>query len=103
MYSKGKKSTIRFAIKPTGSVKEVRVAGDFNDWRPVALKKQNDGTFAVNVPCVRDSFQYKFIVDGQWVTDPDHSHWASNPFGTVNSIGYVGAKSAASGPASGGA
>ena len=100
MYSKGKKSTIRFAIKPTSSAKEVLVAGDFNDWRPVAMQKQNDGIFSLNVPCVRDSFQYKFIVDGQWVRDPDHSNWAANPFGTMNSIGFLGSKSPVSGATS---
>jgi hypothetical protein len=30
--------------------------------------------------------EYKFLVGQQWITDPDNSEWARNPYGTMNSV-----------------
>ena len=90
MYSKGQKAgTVKFSLTPKPGSKTVRVAGDFSDWRPVAMKKRKDGAFAGNVRVQLGRFEYKFIVDGEWIKDPDNSNWAMNPFGTFNSVGQV--------------
>ena len=90
MYDKGrKKGTVRFAVRPGDDARDVSVVGDFSDWRPVAMKKQKDGTFVRNVPVARGTFEYKFIVDGRWVTDADRSQWSVSPLGTVNSVGTL--------------
>ncbi len=90
MYGRGgKKGTIRFAIRPGDGVKEVLVAGDFSDWRPVRMIRRKDGTFVKNVSGVNEKLAYKFIVDGEWVVDPDHSDWIMDPFHSVNSIARV--------------
>ena len=87
MIGKGsKKGTTRFALKPAGSAKKVEVAGSFNDWHPQALKKQKDGTFAATATIPPGHYEYKFIVDGQWIVDPDNNAWALNPYGTLNSL-----------------
>jgi hypothetical protein len=31
-------------------------------------------------------YQYKFVVDGQWLPDPNAHAFAPNGFGTVNSV-----------------
>ncbi len=90
MFAKGtKKGTVRFSIKPAASVKEVHVAGDFNEWKPAALKRQKDGTFAVVLAIPPGSFEYKYLADGQWVVDPDNNRWALNPYGTLNSVAVI--------------
>ncbi len=90
MFDKGtKKGTVRFTLKPAPPAKQVMLAGDFNEWKPVALKKQKDGSFAVVMPLRAGVYEYKYIVDGQWVVDPDNSRWALNPYGTLNSVAQV--------------
>jgi 1,4-alpha-glucan branching enzyme len=87
MLSKGsKKGTIRFTIRPTGSPKNVQLAGDFNSWKPVQMRKGKSGAFEVEVPLSRDAHQYKFVIDGQWVPDPDTVASVPNPYGTTNSV-----------------
>jgi 1,4-alpha-glucan branching enzyme len=87
MIAKGnKKDTTRFALTPAGSAKKVAVAGSFNEWQPLALKKQKDGSFAATVAIPAGHYEYKFVVDGQWIVDPDNNAWALNPYGTLNSV-----------------
>jgi 1,4-alpha-glucan branching enzyme len=87
MIGKGsKKGTMRFALTPAGSVKKVELAGSFNDWHPSALKKQKDGSFAATVAIPAGRYEYKFVVDGQWIVDSDNNAWALNPYGTLNSL-----------------
>lgn len=90
MFAKGqKKGTIKFSLKPGQGVRTVMLAGTFNQWEAVAMKKQKDGSFALTLPLVRGTNEYKFIVDGQWIVDPDNNNWAMNPYGTLNSVVVV--------------
>ena len=86
MFTKGTKpGQYKFATKPTNA-KKVLVAGDFNGWKPAAMRKQTDGSFALTVTLRPGSYEYKFIVDGNWIEDPENSTWALNPYGTINSV-----------------
>ena len=90
MFNKGrKKGTVRFAIDPGPNVSKVTVAGDFSEWEPVTMRRQKNGQFVALVSLTPGSHEYKFLLDGHWVTDPDNGTWALNPFGTVNSIAQV--------------
>ena len=87
MFAQGqKKGTIRFSIKPSNGAKKVQLVGDFTDWRPVEMRKQKTGAYAVTVPVPPGSHEYKFIFDGQWFVDSENNAWALNPFGTLNSV-----------------
>lgn len=87
MVSKGqKKGTVKFILTPGNQANEVCVAGTFSQWKPTPLKKQKNGSFAGTVSVDGGPHEYKFVVDGQWVVDPDNSRWALNPFGTLNSV-----------------
>lgn len=89
MYDKGrKKGTVRFSVKPLGGAKKVSIAGDFNDWQPAPLRKSKD-EFALTLPVAGGTHEYKFLVDGQWIVDPDNSAWALNPYGTLNSVAQI--------------
>jgi 1,4-alpha-glucan branching enzyme len=90
MFSKGKKKgTVRFAYRPENAAGNARLAGDFTQWRPIRMRKQKDGGFVAVVPLSKGTYEYKFIVDEQWITDPDNSTWAMNPYGTMNSVARV--------------
>lgn len=90
MFGKGqKKGTVKFSVKAVNGVKMAQLAGDFTDWRPVEMKKQKDGTFSVVMPLVAGSYEYKFVLNGEWVVDPDNNSWALNPYGTLNSVAQI--------------
>jgi hypothetical protein len=44
-----------------------------------------------------ETFEYKFLVDGEWTTDPDHGSWTLSPIGTLNSLGFRGGMESAAG------
>lgn len=89
MYGKGrKKGTVRIAHR-AANARSVAVAGSFSNWEPIRLRKQKDGSYVANVAIAPGSYEYKFIVDGDWQVDPDNSAWALNPYGTLNSLMIV--------------
>jgi hypothetical protein len=53
---------------------QVSLAGDFNDWNATSapMIRSGDGTWSVIVPLTAGEHQYKFVVDGQWVADPEN-------------------------------
>ena len=86
MVKKGRKrGTLTFSMRAVDGVSKVCLAGDFTDWQPLAMRKR-DGVFSVTVAVPPGTHEYKFIVDGHWRTDPDHSDWAVNPYDTLNSV-----------------
>ena len=90
MYENGsKKGTVRFAIAPGGQSSKTHLAGDFSNWQPVAMRKQKTGNFVAIVPVDVGTHEYKFLVDNQWVLDPDNNAWAPNAYGTMNSVAQV--------------
>jgi len=71
---------------------EVFLIGDFNDWQTGELKarKFKDGRWSKSLPLKPGSYQYLFLVDGEWRLDPANAERANNPFGTENSVVHVG-------------
>jgi 1,4-alpha-glucan branching enzyme len=89
MVEKGrKKGTLRFSLEANGSGK-VELAGDFNDWQPSRMRKNKQGRYVAVVPVPPGVYEYKFIVDGDWITDPETHTWAMNPYGTMNSVAQM--------------
>jgi 1,4-alpha-glucan branching enzyme len=67
--------------------KSVAVAGSFNGWstKKTPLRKEADcWTTTVKLP--RGRYEYRFVVDGTWVSDPNAKESAANPFGSSNSV-----------------
>jgi len=83
---KGVKITVDFKIESV-EAKSVGVAGTFNDWEPkrTPLKKNGKG-WKASVSLPRGRYEYRFVVDGQWLTDPAAKESVPNPFGGVNSV-----------------
>ena len=90
MFTKGrKKGTFRFSIRTDDDVKKAFLAGDFTNWRVVAMRRQKGNTFVKVVSLPAGTYEYKFIIDGCWSTDRDTDAYAMNPYGSVNSIAQV--------------
>jgi len=83
-----KKGSVRFSLSLEGDAKQVALAGDFNDWKPAALRKR-DGAYTATVQLRPGTYQYKFVVDGAWIVDPDNNQWALSAMGTINSVAVV--------------
>lgn len=69
----------------------VALAGDFTTWElnPKPMKKSKDGCWKVTMNLAPGRYEYKFIVDGQWVEDPTAPERALDPYGGFNSVQVV--------------
>jgi 1,4-alpha-glucan branching enzyme len=65
----------------------VAVAGTFNGWNPEKTPlKKNGEAWERTVALPRGRYEYRFVVDGQWVADPSVRESVPNPFGSTNSV-----------------
>jgi hypothetical protein len=101
LTSKGEGNTLNsyliiepnFTFRLTGfsNAKSVYLAGDFNNWTPgsLAMKREGD-TWTFNIHLSIGKHVYRFIVDGNWIKDPNNPLWEQNEFGNGNSLIWVG-------------
>lgn len=68
--------------------KQVSVCGDFNGWAPGAapMKRDAKGLWSATLDLAPGRYQYKFVVDGQWIPDPRARDQVWNCHGTLNSL-----------------
>ena len=69
--------------------REVAVAGDFNGWTPQAarMRRGQGGVWSVDIPVAPGRrYQYMFVVDGRWVTDPTAPASIDDGFGGRNAV-----------------
>ena len=78
---------------------EVSVGGTFNGWDPsqTPMRKNADGTWRVTLRVPAGSYEYKFVVDGQWCCEAGCEHeyqgcpkCVPNDFGTMNRVLELG-------------
>ncbi len=71
---------------------EVFVAGDFNNWDPqqYSMRKFKNGNCTKKLKLKPGRYEYQFIVDGNWWTDPANSERSQTEFGSQNSVLFVG-------------
>ena len=76
-----------FELVATANTKRVFLAGDFNDWDPAKTRMlKRNGAFRKKLELASGEHQYKFVVDGQWCTDPANGIQVPNDLGTTNSV-----------------
>jgi len=71
----------------TGS--QVFVAGTFNNWNPDAnplVHNPYSENFRTSLHIPSGSYEYKFVVNGVWISDPNCPDWVLNAFGSMNSV-----------------
>jgi len=93
--------TVPLTFSPMKKVGLVEVAGSYNDWSKVAMTETTPGasgeflrTFGEWSICVKldpGTHQYKYIVDGEWVVDPECAT-VDNNLGGLNNIVTVEGK-----------
>jgi 1,4-alpha-glucan branching enzyme len=87
MAKKSSKKQVEFVFHAP-KAKSVSVGGDFNNWNPktAAAKQGKDGSWKAKMNLSPGKYQYKFMVDGQWINDPKCNTCVPNSFGTLNCV-----------------
>ena len=86
-----KRERVNFRVQATAG-SQVYLTGSFNDWSETkkALKEGEEGWFTGYLLLKPRSYEYKFIVDGEWRVDPEREEWTPNSLGSLNSVITVG-------------
>ncbi|NLO73943.1 MAG: hypothetical protein GX100_07540 [candidate division WS1 bacterium] len=83
---------VRFTYTCPGAQK-VCIAGDWNGWCPDGQRmrrvKKGEDTFVALVDLEPGCYQYKYVVDDEWVCAPEGPR-VQNDQGTENSVAEVG-------------
>jgi 1,4-alpha-glucan branching enzyme len=70
------------------TARSVSVAGCFNHWNPQAraLIRDGGGHWHQELSLPPGTYQYRLVVDGEWIPDPAARESVPNPFGGWNSV-----------------
>ena len=68
--------------------KRVSLCGEFSAWSPTAtpMNQTCNGHWATSLALPPGRHEYKFVVDGHWVPDPNAQQHEFNGYGTLNSV-----------------
>jgi len=82
-----KKKRVTFSLNAPGAG-IVTLCGSFNNWDPSqgAMKKDSKGVWKKTVDLEPGVYEYKLLVDDDWIADPSCAETVPNPHGTMNSI-----------------
>jgi 1,4-alpha-glucan branching enzyme len=69
----GTGDTITFNLKGYVNANQIILSGSFNNWRTseLVMEKTPNG-WKLNYMLPQGNYEYKFIVDGNWITDPEN-------------------------------
>ena len=71
----------------------VKIGGNFNNWNPTDeffMERDEYGTWTKNISLKPGTYQYRFIVDGEWVEDLNNLNYINNAYGGINSVLEIG-------------
>lgn len=67
---------------------EVFLVGDFCNWQggDCPMRRLKDGSWKKSLKLDPGRYEYRFVVDGHWWTDPENPDRQENPYGQHNSV-----------------
>ncbi|MBN2453337.1 MAG: AAA family ATPase [Candidatus Omnitrophica bacterium] len=71
------------------NAKEIHIVGDFNNWQPgenSRLSRLEGGRWEKKLGLNPGRHKYKFVIDGEWVSDSNNKEQEQNSFGTFDSV-----------------
>lgn len=70
------------------AARSVCLAGTFNDWHPAVTEMLNlgDGRWVKELALPPGRYEYRLVVDGLWLPDPNCPDTVTNPFNEPNSL-----------------
>ena len=83
-----KRVTFTFHAPDAG---QVCVAGTFNGWDPRArvLKRNTAGVWSAVITLAPGVYEYRYVIDGNWVDDPAAQERCPNEHGSENCVRRV--------------
>jgi len=79
------RKTHTFMFDPTTPATDVSVAGEFSDWDLLPMARRT-GVFQASVKVAPGTYQYKFVVDGNWIDDLACGERVPNGLGGTNCV-----------------
>lgn len=67
----------------------IHLVGDFNDWDETAtpMYQERDGFWRTELDLSRGyTYEFRYLIDGQWMSDSHADGFAENCFGVSNSV-----------------
>ena len=81
------KGNTTFRLQGYADAVVVALAGTFNNWDQSQLVcGREDGAWVCRVDLEPGEYAYKFIVDGNWVLDPDNPNTTEDEAGNTNNV-----------------
>jgi glycosidase len=78
---------VTFTFAPHRQFDHVFLAGTFNGWDPEATEMELAGeTYELSMPLAMGEYQYKFVADGEWITDEKAKRFLPDGYGGRNSV-----------------
>jgi len=79
----------RFILPGFEKAKRVFLSGNFNDWSTLkGLMKKTDGGWILDIRLGPGAYEYKYIINGGWRTDPNNLLQMDDGAGNINSVYY---------------
>lgn len=89
LFGVRRSSTGVLFVQPRSIGQRVEIAGDFNSWKPaLTVMASNDalGVYEKHLTLGKGKYEYKLVIDGQWVLDPYNPDRVDNGIGGRNNI-----------------
>ncbi|MDT5272696.1 MAG: hypothetical protein QOH49_4882 [Acidobacteriota bacterium] len=81
------KGNTTFRLKGYADASVVVLVGTFNEWNQSQLLfAREEGGWVCRIDLDPGVYQYKFVVDGDWLLDPSNSDTAEDEAGNVNNV-----------------
>ena len=70
------------------AAQSVSLMGTFNQWNAKVhiMKKGADGRWRKSIMAFPGRYEYRYLVDGKWESDPANDNSCPNEFGTLNNV-----------------
>jgi hypothetical protein len=78
---------VTFTFAPPRQFERVYLAGTFNGWSTDATEMRRSGDrYEITLPLAVGEYQYKFVADGDWITDEKAKRFLPDGYGGRNSV-----------------
>ena len=94
LAKKSEKEKVKLFFNPKGKkYKTVQFAGEMTGWNPGAGDMKNTGgIWQAEILLNPGTYQYQFVLDGNWILDPNNPDSIDNNIGGFNSLLSLGGK-----------